>query len=634
MPQGFVQKILRVNLSNRSVTVDEPDESFYRKYLGGGAFVAYYLLNETAPGIDPLSEENKMIFAVGPVTGTPMPGGSRICVGAKSPLTGGIAKSELGGYVGYELKRAGFDALIVEGKADAPVYISINNDDVQIKDASAHWGTSVLETHESIEAELNERMLRSMIIGPAGENMSAISCVVGDLRNAAGRGGLGAVMGSKNLKAVVIKGNQAARAAEQSEYIELAKWMNNNYMDVGGRDFHEFGTGTAAMMVSGNEVGNLPVRNWGDGYFEGVDKITADVIKDTVRVDMEACPACQVRCKKVVELENASFKVDRKAGGPEYETLAVFGSFCGIDDLDAICKANELCNFLSLDTISAGGTVAFAMECFEKGIINLEDTNGLDLSFGNADSMLKVLELMASREGIGDILADGTRKAAERIGNGAEELAMHVKGLELGMHEPRLKQGLGLSYAVNAIGGDHMATVHDPLYSQEGPGMDKARSLGVPDPLKIDDLGPGKVNAIMRHHFWRMFGDSAIICHFVPWTFNQQVNIIRLVTGWDFSGTEAMLIGERVATMSRAFNMREGLTAADDTLPKRFFSPTPRGGLESTPIDPVAFDGAVHTFYRMMGWDSESGLPTNDKLVELGIDWAEEAISSLRPTPV
>ncbi len=633
MPQGFVQKILKVNLSNGSITTDEPEEGFYRKYLGGGALVAYYLLNETPPGIDPLSAENKLIFAVGPVTGTPMPGGSRICVGAKSPLTGGIAKSELGGYVGYELKRAGFDAIVVEGKSESPVFLWINNGEVQIKDASSMWGTSVLETHERIEAEVGERMVRTMIIGPAGENLSAISCIIGDLRNAAGRGGLGAVMGSKNLKAVAVKGNQAARAFDQAKYIELARWMNNNYMDVGGRDFHEFGTGTTAMMSSGNEVGNLPVRNWGDGYFEEVEKITADVLKDTVRVDMEACPACQVRCKKVVELENKNYKVDRRGGGPEYVTLAVFGSFCGVDDLDAICKANELCSFLSLDTISTGATIAFAMECYENGLLNLEDTDGLDLRFGNAEAMLKVIELIATREGIGDILADGTRKAAERIGHGADEFAMHIKGLELGMHEPRLKQGLGISYAVNALGGDHMATVHDPMFSQEGPGMDKARSLGVPDPLKIDDLGPAKVNAIMRHHFWRMFGDSAILCHFVPWTFIQQVEIIRLLTGWDYSAAEALRVGERVATMSRAFNMREGLTAADDTLPKRFFSPTPRGGLQNSSIEPERFDGGVHTFYRMMGWDSETGLPSNEKLAELGIDWAEEAISSLRPTP-
>ena len=610
MIQGVTNKILRVNLSTRSITIDEPEEDFYRKYLGGAGFVCYYLLKETPQGVDPLSPDNKMIFAVGPVTGTPMPGGSRICVGAKSPLTGGIAKSELGGYVGYELKRAGYDALIVEEKAETPVYLWIHNDEVEIRDASAHWGTTVLEAHDAMEAETGERLVRSMIIGQAAENLCLIGCVIGDLRNAAGRGGLGAVMGSKNLKAVMVKGDQMPKIVDQKAYLSLARWMNNNYMNVGGKEFHELGTGTAAAMVGGNQIGNLPVRNWGDGYFEEVGNITADAVKDTVRVGMEACAACQVRCKKVA-----------------------FGSSCGIDDLDAICKANELCNLYSLDTISTGATVAFAMECFENEMFSLEDTGGMDLSFGNADAMLKLIEMMAKREGIGDILADGTRKAAERIGKGSEEFAMHVKGLEIAMHEPRLKKGLGISYAVNATGADHMATVHDTVFSQEGPGMDKARSIGVPEPLRVDDMGPEKVSAILKHHLWRMFGDAGILCHFVPWTLEQQVEIIRLLTGWDFSGTEALAIGERIATMSRAFNMREGLTAADDALPKRFFKGTPRGALKNSPIDPEELQTAVHTFYELSGWDADSGLPTTEKLEELGIGWVDGEISSLRATP-
>jgi len=254
------------------------------------------------------------------------------------------------------------------------------------------------------------------------------------------------------------------------------------------------------------------------------------------------------------------------------------------------------------------------------------------LRFGNADAMLEVLELIARREGIGDVLADGTRRAAERIGRGAQEYAMHVKGVELGMHEPRLKQGLGISYAVNPLGGDHMSTVHDPLFSQEGPGMEKARSLGVPDPLRVDDLSAAKVSAIMLHHLWRLFGDSGTICHFVPWTFNQQVEMMRFLTGWDFTTAEALRVGERVATMSRAYNLREGLTAADDTLPKRFFSPTPRGGLKDTPIDSAAFDQAVHTFYQLMGWDVDTGIPTAEKLMDLGVGWVGDELASLKPT--
>ncbi len=631
--QGVTNKILRVNLTSGNISVEEPEEGFYRMYLGGAGFVSYFLLNETEQGVDPMSPDNLMVFAVGPVTGTPMPGGSRICIGAKSPLTGGIAKSELGGYAGYELKRAGFDALIVEGRSESPTYIWIHNGEVEIRDASSHWGKPVDEAHDAIEAEVGERLVRSMIIGPGGENLSQIACVIGDLRNAAGRGGLGAVMGSKNLKAVMIKGRTMPSMSDQKAYLELAKWMNNNYMGVGGRDFHDTGTGNDAAMVGGNEIGNLPVRNWGDGYFEEVKKITATTVRDTVRVDMEACPACQVRCRKVVELENDRFSVDRRGGGPEYETLAAFGSFCGVDDLDAICKANELCNFYSLDTISAGATVAFAMECFENEIFNIEDTGGVELRFGNADAMLKAIEMIAKREGIGDILADGTRKAAERIGQGSEEFAMHVKGLELGMHEPRLKRGLAISYAVNAVGGDHMATIHDPIFAQEGPNMEKARSIGIPAPLRIEDMGPAKVSAILKYHHWRMFGDAAILCHFVPWTFNQEIDIIRMLTGWDFGGAEALQVGERVATMGRAFNMREGLTAADDTLPKRFFSGTPRGALKESPLDPNELRMAVNTFYQMSGWDSETGLPTTEKLAELGLDWVEEQISSLRGVP-
>ena len=630
MVQGIASKILRVDLSGGSVRVEEPEESFYRTYLGGAGFVAYYLLTEIERGTDPLSPDNKLIYALGPVTGTPMPGGSRVCIGAKSPLTGGMAKSELGGPWGYELKRAGYDALIVEGKAESPAYIWVHDGTVEVRDASSLWGTTVLEAHDAIEAEVGQRLVRTVIIGPAGENLCCISCIIGDLRGAAGRGGLGAVMGSKNLKAIAVKGRQVPRAADQASLLALARWMNNNYANLGAGAFHEFGTGDRPAMVGGNEIGNLPVRNWSDGYFEGVEKINAETIKETVRVGMEACPACQVRCKKVVELENERFKVDRRGGGPEYETLAAFGSFCGVDDLHAICKANEMCNFYSLDTISTGATIAFAMECFENEILTPGQTGGLDLRFGNADAMLKAIELMAKREGIGDLLADGTRKAAERLGHGAERFAMHVKGLELPMHEPRLKQGLGVNYAVSPHGGDHMSSVYDTLIAQEGPAMDRARSLGVIAPMRADDLSPAKVSAMLLHHLARLFGDSLITCHFVPWNINQQAEMVRSVTGWEFSAVEAMRVGERVATLGRTFNMREGFTTDDDTLPKRFFSPTPRGALKDTPINPIAFDKAVHSFYRLMGWDPESGLPTTDKLMDLGIGWVEDQIAFLR----
>ncbi|MBI4339592.1 MAG: aldehyde ferredoxin oxidoreductase family protein [Chloroflexi bacterium] len=622
MVKGLTGKILRVDLGERRVWVEEPNELFYRRYLGGAGFVGYYLLKEMKPGADALSPDNVLVFALGAMTGTPMPGASRNCIGAKSPLSGGIAKSEVGGFFGFELKRAGYDSLVVTGRASCPVYLWLHDGEVEIKDAQHLWGKTVFETQEDIEKDLGQRFVRTATIGPAGENLAAISCIITDLRNAAGRGGLGAVMGSKNLKCVAVKGRSVPQPADPEKLRDMAKYMNNNYMNIGNAgNMHELGTGAAAGMIGGNAQGNLPVRNWSDGSFENVAKITADAVRDQYRVAMEACPACQVRCKKVVELETESYKVDRRGGGPEYETLASFGSFLGIDDLAAICKANELCSMYSLDTISTGGTIAFAMECFEKEILTPADTGGLDLRFGNAQAMLKVIDMIAHREGIGDILADGSRKAAQRIGRGSEEYAMQVKGVEFGMHEPRLKQGLGLIYSVGAIGGDHMSGLHDTAFMQEGRGMDTVRQLGSLDPLRPDDLSAAKVAMMKNAHTLRMFGDSLINCHFVPWTLNQQVEMLRALTGWDYTTVEAIKLGERVATMDRAFNLREGLTSADDHLPKRFFSPTPRGALKNTAINPDAMNQAIHTFYGMMGWDRETGAPTDEKLQELGVGW-------------
>jgi aldehyde:ferredoxin oxidoreductase len=621
MVKGLANKILRVDLSTSRVWTEEQNELFYRRYLGGAGILGYYLLKELKPRVDPLSCDNVLVFAPGPVTGTAMPGASRLCVGAKSPLSGGIAKCEAGGFFGYELKRAGYDALVVQGKADHPVYLWINNGEVEIKDASHLWGQTVLQTQDAIESELGEKRVRTATIGQAGENLAAISCIMTDVRNAAARGGLGAVMGSKNLKCIAVKGKTIPQAAEPEKYREMARWMNTNYMNFGSAaGYHELGTG--AGMVSGNAIGNLPVRNWADGQFDDAAMIQADTLRDTYRVAMEACAGCQIRCKKVVELENDSYKVDRRNGGPEYETLAAFGSLLGINDLAAICRANELCSLYSLDTISLGSTIAFAMECFEKEILTLEDTGGIALRFGDAAAMLKIIELIAHRQGIGDILADGSRKAAQRIGRGAEAFSIQVKGVEFGMHDPRLKQGLGLIYSIAAQGADHMTGMHDTLFAHEGRGMEAVRGLDSLDPLPVNDLSTAKVDRVKNQHLSRNFTDSLVTCHLVPWTLRQQVEMLRALTGWDYTDFEALRQGERVATMARVFNLREGLTAADDQLPKRFFSPTLRGALKDTAIDPEAMNRAKRTFYTLMGWDPITGVPTREKLEELGIAWA------------
>jgi aldehyde:ferredoxin oxidoreductase len=337
---------------------------------------------------------------------------------------------------------------------------------------------------------------------------------------------------------------------------------------------------------------------------------------------MDGCYACPIRCKKMLRATDP-YLVDPDYGGPEYETLAALGSDCGIADADAVARGHALCQAYSLDTISAGGTIAFAMECFEKGLLTLQDTDGIELRFGNAEAMLAMLERIAHREGIGDLLAEGSRIAAQRIGQGAEAYAIEVKGVEMGMHEPRLKQGLGLTYAVNPHGADHGSGIHDTGYDQEGPGLQAAYMLGLLDPMPLDDLGPAKVRAAMYLQVWRNTLDAVSLCLFVPYDYRQVVEIVRAVTGWNTSLWELMKGGERIATLARVYNLREGLTAADDRLPERFFTPPTAGALHENrvAIDPKALDGAKRLYYQMMGWDGETGVPHRWKLEELGIGW-------------
>ncbi|MFC1953533.1 aldehyde ferredoxin oxidoreductase family protein [Chloroflexota bacterium] len=448
MANGYNGKILRVNLSDRSLTTELIDEEFCRKYLGGAGFVAHYLWKELPAGIDPLSPDNRIIFATGPLTGLPISGSGRNCVGSKSPLTGGIAKAEVGEFWGYELKRAGYDAVIIEGKAESPVYLWIHDGEASIENANELWGRETKETQQIIRNTHGDRLIRVALIGPGGENLVRYACVMNGLYDAAGRGGIGAVMGSKNLKAIAVRGKKAPGKRENKTITNLKKWLGENRQL--SRIFWEAGTG---IGMDGFElIGNLPVCNFRDGLFPNVKDIDAFAVMNRFGVKMDACYACTIRCKKRIKIESP-YKVDPEYGGPEYETLASLGSNCGIDNLEAIAKGNELCNAYSLDTISAGSAIAFAMECFENGLLNSKDTGGMELKFGDEKVMLKLLEMITRREGIGDLLADGVARAAKKIGRGAEKYAMEVKGLEAGMHEPRAKPGLGIGFMLNPHGG-------------------------------------------------------------------------------------------------------------------------------------------------------------------------------------
>jgi len=617
---GYQGKVLRVDLSSREIGIEEHDDTFYRRYWGGRGLIAYYLLKELPKGADPLGPENLLVFAAGPLTGVPVAGSGRNSVGAKSPLTGGYGDAEGGGFFGAELKRAGFDGIVVKGRSEKPVYLLIRDGEVELRDASHLWGKTTGEVEDLIKEELGDQLVRISQCGPAGENQVRFACVVNDLTHFAGRTGMGAVMGSKNLRAIAVRGTKPVPLADGVKVRELARWMVENApkLSAGLTD-----TGTAGGTVSLSVAGGLPTRNFQEGSFEGAESISGQKMKETILIDRDTCYACPIKCKRVVKADTP-YKVDPRYGGPEYETIGSLGSTLGIDDIVAVSKGNELCAAYGLDSISTGVTIGFAMECFEKGILTEEDTGGLDLRFGNKDAALKVIELIAKREGLGDLLALGTHRAAARIGKGAIELAMQVRGQEIPMHEPRLKYALGIGYALSPTGADHCHNMHDTLYEKAGSrAMAELHGLGILDPLPFNDLSPEKI-----HMFWhitnlRTFCNVAVICQFVPWSIIQLEDLVRAATGWNTTAVEILAAGERANILARIFNLREGLDVSAEKLPKRFFQPFGSGPLAGKAADPKVWEEAKRTAYRMAGW-TEEGVPTPECLARLSISWAGE----------
>ncbi len=613
---GRMGKVLHVDLTTRRTWVEEPSEEFYRTYMGGAAMIGYYLLKEVPAGADPLGPENRLIFTSGVLTGLPASGAGRHGVGAKSPLSGGYGKSEVGGFWGSELKFAGWDAVVIQGIASEPVYLSIIDDQVTFRDASHLWGQEVLETERAIQAELNERRARVACIGPAGEKMVRYAAIMHDLRSVAGRMGLGAVMGAKKLKAVAVRGHTRVPVAKPEVISQMAKAQAATPSRMS-----ELGTG--GHLMDGLISGNLPVRNFSDGTMDDVENDTAArMVELGYRVRMDGCYACAIRCKKVMQV-GAPWNVRPEYGGPEYETLAGFGPNCGITNLEAIMLANQICNAQGLDTISASGTIAFAMDCFENGVLTKEDTGGLDLRFGNAEAMLDALRLITQREGIGDLLAEGSRGAAAEIGRGAEKYAVQVKGVESGLHDPRLKPGMGLVMGINPIGMDHMVGMGDTQFVNAGRGLEKAMVFGFLSPIPAPDLGPNKARLLSYMWPLTMAVDSLLLCQFVPWTPADIVALVEAATGWKTSLVEMAKLGERAIALGRLFNAREGMTPDDDVLPWRMFNPTKTGPHSEHGLDKEAWLEGRRWSYEMLGYDPATGLPTDAKLADLGLLWAK-----------
>lgn len=619
MAFGYTGKILRVDLTNRKIDVETRDDEFYRKYLGGRGMVAYYLLNELSRHVDPLGPENVLIFAAGPLTGAAVSGQGRNGAGARSPLTDGFGNAEGGGYWGAELKRAGFDGIVVAGAADRPLYLWIHDGQAELRDASHLWGKMSGETEDALRAELNDRAIRTAIIGPAGEKRVRFAAIVNDRSHFVGRNGLGAVMGSKNLKAIAVRaapGKGRMEVASPAGVQNLARWMGQHLDLVAGLHEH----GTARILRSLSKGGGLPSYNFRDGHFDGNEKITGQTMSATILVKQETCYACAVRCKRVVSVADSPYgSVDPLYGGPEYETLATFGSLEGNDDLIAIAKANELCAAYGYDTISLGNVIAFGMECYERGLITTKDTDGVELKFNSPRAMLAMIDRITRRKGFGDVLAEGVVRAARLIGRGADACAMHTHGQEIPMHEPRLKMGLGVGYAVSPTGADHNHNIHDTIYVKEGEPTNQLRQL---DPLvhalPASDLSADKVRIVTANTNWMHVFDSAVMCQFLPYSPQQMTDLLNAVTGWELTTQDYLQTGARAATLARLYNLNEGWDSKGDTLPDRFFEPFKSGPLAGTGLPREQFAAATHEYYRQMGWD-ENGVPTRERLQELGI---------------
>ena len=616
MPYGYQGKILHVHLSEMRTEIEEPDEAFYRKYMGGSAMGAYYLLKHTPPETDPLAPENTLTLAAGVVTGAPIAGNSRLASVAKSPLTGVIGDAQSGGFFPAEFKFAGFDAAVFHGKAAKPVYLWLKDGIAELRPANHLWGKDTGEVEDILKAELDDPKVQILQTGIAGENGVRYAALISMLNRANGRTGMGAVMASKNVKAVVVRGKMRPELADKKGLGAHAKWGATNFPD---SDVYGLGLfGTAEVVASQQEDGGLPTFNWNSGSFDGWEAIDGKTMANTILKERDTCYACTVRCKRVVEGE----RLDPKYGGPEYETISTFGSYCGVDDLEAIAYANQLCNLYGLDTISCGATIAWAMDANERGLLPAEASEGLDLRFGNAEAMVAMVEKIAQREGFGDVLAEGSAKAAEIIGNGTEDLVVAGHRMEAPAHMPQVKRSLGLIYAVNPFGADHQSSEHDPSY--EGY-PERMAEIGLTNPQPADNMNAEKVKFALTTQKLYSALDSVTMCQFVfgpSWHLygpNQLLEAINLITGWDVDMDELLQVGERRLNMMRLFNAKAGFTREDDKLPKKFYQALQGGASDGVKLTVEELETAKDMYYEMAGWDVESGNPTEGKLQELGI---------------
>lgn len=598
MLKGYAGKILRINLTERNYIIENLDNELAEKYVGGRGLGTKMFYDEVDATVDPLSPENKLLIFTGALTGTPTPTSGRYMAITKSPLTSTIACSNSGGYWGPELKFAGFDGIIFEGKADGPVYINIEDDKVEICDASNLWGKLVSETTTVLKDKYGDKA-KVLSIGPAGEKLSNISCIMNDKYRAAGRSGVGAVMGSKNLKAIVVKGSKAVELADAEKVKEVFKNCLGKIRENGvtGEGLPTYGTAVLVNII--NETGVFPTNNFQEAYFETADKISGETLAEKYLVKKDPCYRCPIACGRYTKVD------DIEGGGPEYEPIWAYGANCGVDDLEAIIKANYWCNEYGLDSISAGTTIAAAMELYQKGYVKDEDLDGPPLSFGNGEAIVEWTKKAGAREGFGDKLADGSYAMCSAFG--VPEISMSVKKLELPAYDPRGIQGQGLQYATSNRGGCH---VRGYLISPE--------VLGIPEQLDRFDLEGKEVWTKIFQDLTALI-DSTGLCLFTSFALGapDYADLLNAVCGTNHTAESVLLTGDRIYNLEKLFNIDAGFTKLDDTLPDRLLKePIPSGPSKGWVHK---LDELLPKYYATRGWDEE-GVPTDGKLEELGID--------------
>lgn len=607
---GWTGKILRVNLTRGTSVVEPIPETWLKEYIGGRGLGDRYLYEEVDPQVDPLAAENKLIFATGPLTGTPVPCGARYMVVTKGALTNAITTSNSGGHWGPELKFAGYDLLIVEGKSPKPVYLFVHDEHVEIRDAAAYWGKGVNDTEDGLRSELGIPGLRIASIGPAGENLVRFACIMNDKHRAAGRSGVGTVMGSKNLKAIAVRGTGGVNIANPKAFMQAVWEMRESMQDNPGRQsFAELGT--AATIDLTQAFGGLPTRNFQQGQFEEYENLNGNTIKDTRLVTNKACFACTIACGRVTRLEGADadkYMVNmhprnwKEANeGPEYESAWALGADTGVGDLDAVLKANWLCNDLGMDPISMGATLAAAMELYQEGKIG-DDIVEVPLNFGSPEALIRMTEATAYREGFGDELAEGSKRMGEKFKD--PDVFMGVKGQEFPAYDPRGFQGMGVAYATCNRGACHL----------------RAWTPGIESSGQYDPHVPeGKSEWVVGEQHRTTAHDSTGICLFVGAAGGPLESLVpcsAAATGIDYTLEDFVKIGERTWNLERLFNLKAGLTKADDSLPKRLLREAHKEGPSAGVT--VQLDQMLPIYYKERGWDEE-GVPTAEKLAELGL---------------